>query len=192
MKDLHPTDPRVYDDYTRVATGNKPHMQYICRALGISEEEYQRWLLGLFFILNPMIEGQPNFYDEMLRALCGNRDTWLMVHIFTYSKESCLLPDTGFTTPGDDVHEAWSFNLTSRAFVTYSFSDIERFYHSQPEPKPPIPAVGIDSIKNITKDLISIQHYHDRLDVLSVYNQRVVLQGHEHVYGARKTWYGVN
>ena len=194
MTDLCPTDPRSNDEYSRVLNGNKPQMQHVCRVLRISEELYRRWLSSLFFMLKPMIPGRPNFYDQMLRALCGNRETLFGVHLFTYSDKTCLLSDTGITTlyDEDNTHEAWSFNLASNVFVTYSFSNIARFYDLQPDPKPPIPEIGMESIKDITKDRIDIRHYHDSLDVLGAHNQRVVQQCHQNVYGARKEWYGVN
>ena len=193
MTDLYPTDPRANDEYARVLNGNKPQMLHVCRALGISEEQYRRWLSSLFFMLNPMIPGQPNFYDQMLKGLCGNRETLFGVHLFTYSDKTCLLSDTGITTLDEgNTHEAWSFNLASNAFVTYSFSNIERFYDLQPDPKPPIPAIGMESIKDITKDHIDIRHYHDSLEVLSAHNQRVIQQCHQNVYSASKRLYGVN
>ena len=193
MTELHPTDPKAYDDYVRVLNGNKPQMLYICRMLGISEEQYRRWLASLFFMLYPMNSGQPNLFDQIIRELRGNRETLFGVHLFTYSDKACLLSDTGIATldDGKNVHEAWSFNLTSRAFITYSFSEIEPFYHLHPDPKPPIPVIGMEGIKDITQNLVSFSPYRNHLEVLSAHNQRVIRQCHQNVYGASKRWYGV-
>lgn len=115
MKNMHPTDPDRYREYLRVLNGDKPQKQHICQALDITEQEYEEWLRSLFFMLNPMIAGQPSFYDQMVSALRGNRETFLMVTVFTYSAEACLLSDRGFVIPfEDDEHDGWGFNSTLR------------------------------------------------------------------------------
>lgn len=193
MLNVHPTNPSVYNDYLRVLNGNKPHMKYVCAKLEISESEYERWLRLLFLMLEPMIPGQPNFFEQFFRTLCGNRETWFMAQVFSYSDKTCLLSDRGFTTLNDenDVHESWNFNLSAQAFVIFSFSHLERFYHNHPGPKPPIPSIGIERMKDFTKDMMSIRHYRNRYDMLSVYNQQVVAQSHQHVFGASKKLEGI-
>ena len=191
MKNLYPTDSSHYRDYLRVLSGDKPQRQHICQALDISEQEYEEWLRSLFFMLNPMIDGQPSFYDQMISALRGNRETFLMATVFTYSTESCLLSDRGFVMPLEhDEHEAWSFNLAANAFITYTFTDIELFYKNHPGPKPQIPVGGMDLVKEMLNDTYVV-HRPDDLDALGAYNENAVYQCHEHVYGSRKKYHGV-
>ena len=192
MENLHPTDPDHYRDYLRVLSGDKPQRQHICQALDITEQEYEEWLRSLFFMLNPMIAGQPSFYDQMVSGLRGNRETFLMVGVFTYSAEACLLSDRGFVIPfEDDEHDGWSFNLAANAFVIYSFTDIDLFYKNYSGSKPPIPVRGMEHVKDMLNDGTYVVHRCDDLDALRAYNRNAVYQCHEHVYGSRKEYHGV-
>ena len=193
MKDLHPKDPRHYRDYLRVLSGAKPQRKHICQSLDISEQEYDEWLRSLFFMLNPMIDGQPNIFDQMINTIHGDRETVSMVTVCTYTDETCLLSDRGIVfLREDDEHDAWIFNLAANAFITYSFSNIERFYHNHPGPKPPIPAGGMDLMKDLLKNRTYVVHHHDDLDKLEKYNQEALAQCHEHVYNSRKDCFGIH
>ena len=192
MGDLYPTNQTHYNDYLRVLKGSKPQRQYICQALGISEQEYEQWLRSLFLMLNPMVEGQPSFFDQMVRALYGDRETFLMVWIFTYSDESCLLSDRGFVIPFDhEEHEGWSFNLSAKAFAMYSFTNIESFYRNFPGSKPPILVRRMNVAKELWKNTVHVRHFSDDLNALMAYNESTVFQCHEHVYSSREKCLGV-
>ena len=193
MKNSHPTDPSHYRDYLRVLDGSKPQRKHTCKSLGISEQEYKEWLRCLFFMLNPMIDAQPNFYDKMINEILGNRETFSMVTVCTYTDKTCLLSDRGIVfLREDDEHDAWSFNLAGNAFITYSFGNIERFYHNHPGPKPPIPFGGMDLMKDLLKNRTCVVHYPDDLDKLEIYNQEALAQCHEHVYNSKKDCYGIH
>ena len=192
MGNLYPTDQAHLNDYLRVLEGSKPQMQYVCQALDISEEEYEQWLRSLFLMLNPMIVGQRSFFDQMVKALCGDRETYLIVWVFTYANEACLLSDRGFVIPFEQKdHEGWAFNLSANAFAIYSFTNVESFYRNFPGPKPPISARGMSAAKDSWKSVVHVRHIAENLDALKAYNESAVFQCHEHVYSSREMCHGV-
>ena len=191
MMELHPTDRQLYETYGRVMEGWKPQQKYLIDKLGISEREYDIWLRSLFFLLQPMLPGQPNIYEEILRGLRRNNDTFFMVNVFTFSSNWCLLSDRGYVyfSVDDDVHKAWWFNLDSNSFVTYSFSEIDQFYFNHRGPKPYMPYGGREQIRTIlNEEPTPVRYYHDELEALKTYNQRALFQCHEHVYCASPDW----
>ena len=191
MTEFRPTDRQLYETYLRVMEGWKPQQKYLIDRLGISEREYHIWLRSLFFLLQPMLPGQPNLYEGILQRLRENYHKFFMVNVFTFSSNWCLLSDRGYVyfSADDDVHQAWCFNLDSNSFVTYSFSEIDQFYFSHKGPKPYIPYGGREQVKAIlNEEPTPIRYYHDELDALRTYNQRVLLQCHEHVYCGSRDW----
>ena len=191
MMELRPTDRKLYETYARVMEGSKPQQERLIEKLGISEREYETWLRSLFFLLQPMLPGHPNIYEEILRSLRQDRETFFMVNVFTFSSNWCLLSDKGYiyTSVDDDVHQAWSFNLDSKSFATYSFSEIDQFYFNNKGPKPIIPYGGRERIKTIlNEEPTPVRYYHDELEALKAYNQRALFQCHEHVYCASPDW----
>ncbi len=191
MTEYRPTDRQLYETYERVIEGRKPQQKHLVDKLGISEREYEKWLRSLFFLLQPMLPGQPNLYEEILRNFRRNYDTFFMVSVFTFSSNWCLLSDKGcvYFSVDDDVHQAWCFNLDSRSFVTYSFSEIDQFYFDHRGPKPFIPHGGREQVKAVlNEEPTPVRYYHDELEVLKAYNQRALFQCHEHVYCASPEW----
>ena len=191
LTQFHPTDPQLYQTYLRVASGRKPQQDYLIEQLGITDREYDRWLRSLFFLLQPMLPGQPNLYEQILHGICRDRERFLMVHVFTFSSRVCLLSDKGYIyfTDDDDVHQAWCFNLDSYSFITYSFSEIDQFYFNYEGPKPYIPDGGREQVKTIlNEEPTPVRGFRDRMDVLRTYNQRVLRQCHEHVYSGSQDW----
>ena len=181
LTQFHPTDPQLYQTYLRVSKGRKLQQKYLVSKLGISDHEYDRWLRSLFFLLQPMLPGRPNLYEQILQGICRDRDTFFMVNVFTFSSNWCLLSDRGsvYFSVDDDVHQAWCFNLDSNSFVTYSYSKIDQY----------IPYGGREQVKTIINEKPTpVRYYHDELDALKIYNQRVLLQCHEHVYCASPDW----
>src|SRR5690348_4275784 len=73
LANYDPTDPVLLADYRRVVRGRKPHQAHLCAELGISEVQYVEWLRVLFMLLVPMAEGQPNFFEDVIRRLLENR-----------------------------------------------------------------------------------------------------------------------
>jgi hypothetical protein len=84
-------------DYRRVVSGRKPHQAHTCAELGISEAQYVEWLRVLFMLLVPMAEGQPNFFEDMIRRLLENRKMHVAAVVHEYDSARCLLSDRGFS-----------------------------------------------------------------------------------------------
>ena len=181
MTEFRPTDRQLHEKYVRVMEGSKPQQKHLIEKLGISEREYDTWLRSLFFLLQPMLPGQPNLYENILRGIIGNNDTFFMVHVFTFSFNCCLLPDKGFVylSVDDDAHKTWWFNLDSSSFVTYSLSQIDEFYSENEGPE-------IKTVLN--EEPTPVSYYYDNLEALRQYSRMALLQCHEHVYCASPDW----
>ena len=191
MTEYRPTDRQLYETYLRVMEGQKPQQKHLIDKLGISEREYDIWLRSLFFLLQPMLPEQPNLYEEILRALRRDRDTFFMANVFTFSSNLCLLSDKGYVyySVDDDVHQAWCFNMTSDSFVVYSFSKIDQFYSNHKGPKPYMPHGGLEQVKTIiNEEPTPVRYSHDEVGPLKIYNQSALSQCHEHVYCASPDW----
>ena len=189
--EFRPTDRQLYKVFNRVMGGSKPQQKYLVDKLGISECEYDTWLRSLFFLLQPMLPGHPNLYEEILRRRSGDCDTFFMVNVFTYSSDFCLLSDKGYVyvSVDDDVHQAWCFNLDSSSFVTYSYSEIDKFCFGREESKVYMPRGGREQVKIIlNEEPTPVRYYHDDLNALRLYNRWVLSQCHEHVYCASPDW----
>ena len=119
-----PTDPALLAEYRRIVSGKKPHQAYLCAQLGISDAQYVEWLRVLFMLLVPMADGQPNFFEDVIRRLLENRKMHVAAVVNEYDSARCLLSDRGFSQPiADGPHMAFSFNLCATAFVDYVFLD---------------------------------------------------------------------
>lgn len=124
LAQYHPTDPAIYATYERILTGRRPQQAYLCKKLGISDDQYGAWLRVLFLLLTPMVTGHGTFLDQSLQSLFEDRGTGLLVHMHTFSVERCLLSDRGWTVPvPEKPHLVFDFNLTAQAFIRYAFLD---------------------------------------------------------------------
>lgn len=59
-----PTDPEILAQFRMVVDGSKPQEVYLCRALGITPDEYRGWLRALFLMLTRLVPDQPNFMEH--------------------------------------------------------------------------------------------------------------------------------
>jgi hypothetical protein len=136
LANYDPTDPALLADYRRIVTGKKPHQARLCAELGISETQYLTWLRLLFMLLVPLVDGQPNIFEHLIKTLLENRKTHVAAFVFEYDKERCLLSDRGFSQPiPDGPHMAFSFNLYATAFVNYIFADPSTLLSGQASPE---------------------------------------------------------
>jgi len=180
-----PTDPALLADYHRIVTGRKPHQAHLCRQLGISDAQYNEWLRLLFMLLAPMAEGQPNFFEQIIKGLMENRKMNVAAFVCEYDDAGCLLSDRGFSQPIEDgPHMAFSFNLCSTAFVHYFFSDPAVLLQGKASPE--FLANALAAHESLPQAQISVTHVRNNLDVLACYNMRVVEQCYERVYCSMK------
>ena len=75
-------------------------------------------------------ENKPNILEQMVKSMYEEDSHVINVFVFYYDEElkkrSVLLSDRGFSmpTPNDEVL-AYNFNLSSKAFITYAFSNVD-------------------------------------------------------------------
>lgn len=84
---FHPTNPETYKQYPLVLKGQKPQIAYITKLLGVTEDEYTRWLRCLFMLLAVKPKGERNFIDDIIMKLLSNKDTMSGFILFQYSKK---------------------------------------------------------------------------------------------------------
>ena len=177
-----PTDPALLTDYRRIVSGRKPHQAHLCTQLGISEAQYVEWLRLLFMLLVPMTEGQPNFFEQVIKGLLENRKMHVAAFVCEYDSARCLLSDRGFSQPIESgAHMAFSFNLCATAFVDYVFADPRK------EGKASGNERAAASWERLLEKQINVTFLSNDLDMLARYNRRVIEQCYKRVYCSVKT-----
>jgi hypothetical protein len=180
-----PTDPGLLTAYRRIVSGKKPHQAHLCAELGISSAQYVEWLRVLFMLLTPVAEGQPNFFESMIKILLENRKTYIATFVFEYDSAQCLLSDRGFRKPIEDgLHMSFSFNICSIAFVDFIFADLATLVQGKASPE--FVARAISSWESLPEKQLNITFIHNNLDVLARYNRRVIQQCYRRVYCSAK------
>ncbi|MDR3570607.1 MAG: hypothetical protein P4L81_00180 [Candidatus Pacebacteria bacterium] len=184
VADHHPTDPVVYDAYVRILTGRKPHQEYLCNELGISDDQYKTWLRLMFMLLTPMADGFPNFLEASQRSLFEAKTHEVIVHVHKYDEHKCLLSDRGFSSPIDqNLHLSFDFNLTSSAFIRYVFLDYKTVLGGElPE--------SIRRGLELGPKLVKVSYQSNDLPALDIFHRRVIEQSYKNVYCSGKTAYG--
>jgi len=175
--------------FQKVEKGNKPHQKWICTQLGITQTEYVDWLRTLFILLMRPDENLPNLLEQVVKSLYEENSHLINVFVFYYEDElkerGVLLSDRGgsIPVPSDEVL-AYNFNLSSKAFITYVFTDLD---NSAPGGAP---QSVIDACKRMQKS-VSVKIIKNNLDALSTYNRHTVYQSFERVYCSSKVAYGL-
>ena len=185
VKDFYPTDPVHYKNFERVLNGNKPQKNNLCKQLGITENEYQEWLVIIFLLLTPMKEKQLNFLDQFIKRAYENSNSLIKVYVYTYDDETCLLSDRGFSFYElENNTTVWDFNLCSQGFIRYVFMNIEA---SVPQDTP---QKILDMLKS-TSNRVGWMIEPNDLIALEMYNQRTVELCYEHVFSSSLRCHGI-
>jgi hypothetical protein len=180
LAEVHPTNPPIYDDYTRTMIGRQPHQAHLCRQLGISDEQYRTWLRLLFMLLTPMSNRPGNLLEESIKSLFEKEDHALFVHVHKYDHERCLLSDRGFSWPIEQgKHMAFDFNLGANAFIRYAFLDYETVLGRS------MPAFIRRGLL-LGPKIVRVSYFTNDLRALDVFHHRVIEQAHQHVYCSAK------
>lgn len=185
LTNVHPTDPFHYENFERILKGRKPHQKYLCEELEISEKEYAEWLSVIFLLLAPLDKEKPNLLEQIIKNIYESRESFIMVMVYTYDENTCLLSDRGYSIPlPEQDHMAFDFNLCSRAFIRYVFSNVDAI-----APKA-APKELTESFKSMPKTI----HFHkfsNDLNALEQYNKHVVYQCFETVFNSSTECYGL-
>ncbi|MEN5148037.1 hypothetical protein [Pseudomonas orientalis] len=183
---LWPLDGRMFEICLRIISGNRPHQQHICNQLGISSDDYWKWLKGLFFISIDMGGDEPNLFDGMIKEYFKEPKFLCNFEIYFYDDKSTkgqvLLPDTGAIVPS--LHfPAWvrhGFNLSANAFLYVGFTHISQLTSDQNE---------INGFDN--KGRRQIRLIKNEISALHTYNRQCVAQARQYVYCASPQPLGV-
>lgn len=191
LKNVHPTDSKLYKEYERVVFGNKPHQEALCQRLGITRDQYHDWLRSLFILLNHIDDDSLTLFDKMVASLFNNGNLHVAIILCTYDEKTCLLSDNGFVNLTDHPrHMVMGFNLYSHGFVQYAFMDIDSFIGERLGAIPQRLREVVELFKEEPKK-VTIYHERNNIELLQTYNMNVVLQCHRHVYNSAKECYGV-
>ncbi len=185
LKHVHPTDPIMKENFKKILEGRRPQQEHLCKSLGVTESDYKDWLAITFLALSKLSDDMPTFIESMVEDMYECKNTFIMICVYTYEDDVCLLSDRGYSMPlPQEDHMAWDFNLTKNSFIRYIFSDIEKI-----SPKG-TSAQLIEVWKKQPKN-INLHHLKNDLDALRQYNQHVVYQSHKSVLSASKVCYGL-
>jgi hypothetical protein len=185
LRGIHPNDPVHYKNFERVMTGRKPHQEYLCEKLGVTGKEYADWLSVIFLLLTPLDKGQPNFLEQVVKGLYEDKDTFIMVIIYTYDDKTCLLSDRGYSIPlPESDHMALDFNLYSHGFIRYIFGNLDLLAPAS------APKELIENFKAEPKS-IHVCNVANDLNELEQYNKNVLYQCHKNVFNSSSECYGL-
>ena len=162
-------------------SGRKPHQAHLCAELGISEAQYVEWLRVLFMLLVPMAEGQPNFFEDMIKRLLENRKMHVAAFVCEYDSARCLLSDRGFSQP-IEMARIWHSRLTSVPRPSWTTSSSIPATLVQGKASPEFIARAIANWERLPEKQINVTFLRNDLDMLARYNRRVVEQCYKRVY----------
>jgi hypothetical protein len=176
----HPTDPVLLADYRRIVTGRKPQRAHLCAQLDISEMQYDEWLGVLFMLMVPMADGQPSFFQDMIRRLLEDRKTYIAAFIGEYDSARCLLSDRGVSQPiADGPHTAFSFNVRANAFMDFVFVDPATMVQGNASPE--FIAQAVAAWERLPKQL-NVTFVRNNIEMLARFNRRAVEQCYKRVF----------
>jgi len=184
-----PTQPDMLQMFNAIISGKKPQQKYLCLRLGISDSEYEDWLLALFMLLTRFEDGQMNILEHAVKNLFEDPSCYIMVNVYRYidehSDKRCLLSDRGYSTPLSHCsHLALDFNLHESAFIQYIFYRLD-------EIAPMAIAPSILEIYKKQPKTVELKLLNNDLEALSRYNRHVLYQCHNNVYSSSRAIFGL-
>ena len=136
-------------------------------------------------LLTELEEDKPNFLVHVVKQLYENPATHIMVLVYTYDSETCLLSDRGYSVPlPEEDHMAFDFNLCANTFIRYAFGNIDKL-----SPKN-TPKELIDKFKEMPK-IVRVSKISNDMDVLAKYNKNVVYQCFNTVFNSQIKCFGL-
>lgn len=179
LADYEPTAPHNREYFERILNGRKPHQQWLCAELGITEEDYIRWLKMLFMLFIEYDKDNNSMLSGVTKALFESTQHIVSVMVCTYVDQVCLVSDRAFSTNiRKDGIDAFDFNLCSRAFIRYTFGRLDALV-------PQAPRALIDGFRRPARELMFYYQKGD-LDLLCSFNTNVIYQSAQRVYSAIK------
>ncbi len=182
-----PADPNLELMYERVKAANLERRQPVCDAFGLLDTEYDRWLRCLFMMLVELPQAGSSLLEQTVAATLSRSHTILRVHTFDDDDSHvCLLSDRGFLEPRrEEGVSVLQFNLSSRAFATFSIYEEKTFEHEMRN------SGGLSDIEwelacrhGLVKPGVRVTHNPNDTQALTAYNQLAVYQCAERVFAA--------
>ncbi|MHC8382664.1 hypothetical protein [Pseudomonas sp. LB3P14] len=189
LAELYPLDPDLASICARIETGRKPHQEYLCSQLGITNDTYKKWLKILFMLLMRPKPNEPNMLEAVIKSLYENESHFVSAFVFNYTGEHAdkrpLLSDRGFSLPiQEEGRLAYTFNLSSNAFIGYTFTDVDKQSFVSASDR------TIELFKKQPKN-VSVKYVENELNALASYNKNTIYQAKEKVYCSSKHIYGL-
>lgn len=180
ITDLRPADPKKNHLLQLVLNGRKPHQAAMCKHLGLSDIQYQRWLGTLFMMLAELSPGQESMFDALVRQMFTDKKHTIGVMISMYTKEKCLLSDRSFSTNLQTPQvDGMDFNLRHDAFIRFVFASHTALLPSNTHP-------DLIAICEKLDQRVNVAYFVDDLTLLRGFNMNVINQSHSRVFCAAK------
>ena len=64
-----PTTPSQQVNFEKILNGRKPHQAHLCKELGITDSDYEKWLRMLFMFFIEYGEGELNMFEGMVKSM---------------------------------------------------------------------------------------------------------------------------
>lgn len=175
-----PTSPEKLAYFDRIINGRRPHQQWLCGELGITDQDYVNWLKVLFMLFVEYDLDGNTFLYGIVKEMFEARQHMAAVMVCTYEEPVCLVSDRALSTNiQKEGIDGFDFNVTSRAFVRYMFGRVEAL----------VPHVPPHIVNNYRKPPQELLFHYRRNDmaVLGSFNRNVIYQSAQRVYSAIKT-----
>ncbi|MBF4049608.1 hypothetical protein ISI15_16390 [Burkholderia pseudomallei] len=180
------TDAHADEIHSRILIGCNPRQDRICKILGITPQEYRKWLATIFLLLYPITEQGEPLLDMIINGIITDKTKICGSHILIYDEPVVLLSDraSNVALPSSS-NFTLEFHASSRMLIT--------FYAIQ------LDTVNFGSCEPLRKEYLTSHDSgfevriakNDRAFVES-YNQRTVSQCREFVYGCAPTFPGIS
>lgn len=187
-----PANAELKELYKKIDFFEHPQFEDIAASFNVTVENYKKWMKSLFMILVPKADQESNLLELTLKGLFENDKSFINVFINECSgitDAHPLLSDRGFTLATDsEDHTAYEFNLSSTAFITYVFTDINAYAKNTMSPEQ---IQAIISLNEKSTPVVKVNVIRDEPDALSRYNKNVIYQSFSTVFCKSKVVFGL-
>jgi len=206
LTEFVPTDPYFREQYEKIDQLTEPPFEGFDR-LGLTLEEYKRWLKVLLLLLMPSKGWQAqsggrasNMFEQLALRLLTDSDRYRVVMFHVLSEEfpgRFLLNDRSYfySTESDDPHKlALHFNVTDQITMEFLLVDPSEILAGVEEKHPQARYFPQEVIRGVQAELAStlqVLFLKDCKSRVEWFNQRMVLQAKQHLFCSRKEVIGV-
>ncbi|MFM0025304.1 hypothetical protein PQR70_03355 [Paraburkholderia madseniana] len=179
-------DAHADEIHSRVLSGCNPRQDRICKILGITPQEYRKWLATIFLLLYPITEQGEPLLDMIINGIIRDKTKVSGSHILIYDEPVVLLSDRASNVAlPSSANFTLEFHASSRMLITFYAIQLNtvNFRSHEPLRKEYLTSHDSGFEVRIAKN--------DRAFVES-YNQRTVSQCREFVYGCAPTFPGIS